>query len=247
METLREAYQMARKNDGAPGIDGVTFEAIEESGAESFLGQIREELVANTYRGTPRRHLVAVPQEVPHSLVDVVIDRSIRHQPGPVTKVVRPPSQDTIQAITHVGPRGHVLAHQQVCHFLPQPGNALLRRTRPQIHMTILPKTMRPEGVSQKVETLSPCLLDAGLRFVQRKLKPGHHTPRPIQRLSRATATENHEIIGVVDHLGLENLTPSGDPPVLQKTVHIQVGEQGTDDSSYANDNFEFVRAVRYR
>ena len=50
METLREAYQMARSNDGAPGIDGVTFEAIEESGAESFLRQIREELVSNTYR-----------------------------------------------------------------------------------------------------------------------------------------------------------------------------------------------------
>jgi RNA-directed DNA polymerase len=50
METLREAYQMAKSNDGAPGIDGVTFEAIEESGAESFLTQIREELVTNTYR-----------------------------------------------------------------------------------------------------------------------------------------------------------------------------------------------------
>ena len=50
METLREAYQMARSNDGAPGIDGVTFEAIEESGAESFLVQIRDELVTNTYR-----------------------------------------------------------------------------------------------------------------------------------------------------------------------------------------------------
>src|ERR1035438_4355439 len=50
METLREAYQMARKNDGAPGIDGVTFETIEESGAESFLRQIRDELVTNTYR-----------------------------------------------------------------------------------------------------------------------------------------------------------------------------------------------------
>jgi RNA-directed DNA polymerase len=50
METLQEAYQMARSNDGAPGIDGVTFEAIEEGGAESFLGQIRDELVNNTYR-----------------------------------------------------------------------------------------------------------------------------------------------------------------------------------------------------
>jgi RNA-directed DNA polymerase len=50
METLREAYQMARSNDGAPGIDGVTFETIEQSGTESFLEQIRAELVTNTYR-----------------------------------------------------------------------------------------------------------------------------------------------------------------------------------------------------
>ena len=49
-ETIREAYEMARSNNGAPGIDGVTFEAIEESGAESFLKQIQEELVTNTYR-----------------------------------------------------------------------------------------------------------------------------------------------------------------------------------------------------
>src|ERR1700747_3077975 len=50
METLQEAYRMAKKNDGAPGIDGVTFEAIEEGGEESFLRQIRDELVSNTYR-----------------------------------------------------------------------------------------------------------------------------------------------------------------------------------------------------
>jgi RNA-directed DNA polymerase len=55
METLREAYQMAKKNDGAPGMDGVTFEAIEESGVEMFLRQIRDELVTNTYRPTPVR------------------------------------------------------------------------------------------------------------------------------------------------------------------------------------------------
>jgi len=55
MENLREAYQMARSNNGAPGIDGVTFQAIEEGGAEAFLAQIRTELVANTYRPMPAR------------------------------------------------------------------------------------------------------------------------------------------------------------------------------------------------
>ena len=50
METLREAYRMARSNHGAPGIDGVTFEAIEENGPEGFLKRIRDELVSHTYR-----------------------------------------------------------------------------------------------------------------------------------------------------------------------------------------------------
>lgn len=50
METLHEAYQMAKHNDGAPGIDGVTFEAIEEGGLEIFLQQIRDELVSKAYR-----------------------------------------------------------------------------------------------------------------------------------------------------------------------------------------------------
>jgi RNA-directed DNA polymerase len=54
-ETLREAYRMARSNNGAPGIDGVTFQAIEEGGVEGFLGQIRTELVNNTYRPMPAR------------------------------------------------------------------------------------------------------------------------------------------------------------------------------------------------
>ena len=50
METLYEAYEMAKGNGGAPGIDGVTFETIEESGVEGFLRQIRDELLTNTYR-----------------------------------------------------------------------------------------------------------------------------------------------------------------------------------------------------
>ncbi len=49
-ETLWEAYRLAKENNGAPGIDGVTFEAIEAVGVEQFLKQLREELVHYTYR-----------------------------------------------------------------------------------------------------------------------------------------------------------------------------------------------------
>lgn len=55
METLREAYALAKKNDGAPGIDGATFAAIEESGVECFLEQIRNELVSRKYVPMPNR------------------------------------------------------------------------------------------------------------------------------------------------------------------------------------------------
>jgi RNA-directed DNA polymerase len=61
METLHAAYEMARSNDGAPGLDGVTFEAIEESGVENFLKQIRDELVSNTYR--PMRARKEIPKD----------------------------------------------------------------------------------------------------------------------------------------------------------------------------------------
>ena len=55
METLRAAYEMAEKNDGAPGIDGVTFEAIEAQGVDALLAQIRDELIGRTYQPLPAR------------------------------------------------------------------------------------------------------------------------------------------------------------------------------------------------
>ena len=54
-ETLREAYKLAKKNNGAPGIDGVTFEAIEEAGLDDFLSVIRKELVSCTYKPLANR------------------------------------------------------------------------------------------------------------------------------------------------------------------------------------------------
>jgi len=55
METLRQAYALAKENDGAPGVDEVTFEAIEAQGVDAFLEQIRDELVQRTYKPLPAR------------------------------------------------------------------------------------------------------------------------------------------------------------------------------------------------
>ncbi len=54
-ETLQEAYRMAKRNGGAPGIDGQTFAAIEEAGLQPFLESIRNELVTRSYRPAPLR------------------------------------------------------------------------------------------------------------------------------------------------------------------------------------------------
>lgn len=54
-ETLEAAYLVARKNKGAPGIDGVTFDNIEQLGRRSFLIEIQKELQNKTYRPAKNR------------------------------------------------------------------------------------------------------------------------------------------------------------------------------------------------
>ena len=60
METLQWAYRDAKENNGAPGIDGVTFADIEKAGLEAFLQQVQKELVSRTYR--PMRNRI---KEIP--------------------------------------------------------------------------------------------------------------------------------------------------------------------------------------
>src|SRR3954454_5068500 len=61
-ETLYQAYRVAKANDGAPGVDGVTFEAVEAQGLEGFLDQLRQELVERRYR-PERLRKVEIPKE----------------------------------------------------------------------------------------------------------------------------------------------------------------------------------------
>src|SRR5881409_1604253 len=60
-ETLRTAYALAKRNNGAPGIDGVTFAGIEAAGVEKFLAELRAELVTRTYRPLRNRR-VEIPK-----------------------------------------------------------------------------------------------------------------------------------------------------------------------------------------
>jgi RNA-directed DNA polymerase len=57
-DILLHAYKLARANAGAPGVDGVTFKQIEETGAEAWLSGLRKELVEKTYRPDPVRRVM---------------------------------------------------------------------------------------------------------------------------------------------------------------------------------------------
>ncbi|WP_020494234.1 reverse transcriptase domain-containing protein [Verrucomicrobium sp. 3C] len=49
-DVLAYAWQLCRKNGGAAGVDGQTFERIEEEGVERWLDRLAEEIRNKTYR-----------------------------------------------------------------------------------------------------------------------------------------------------------------------------------------------------
>ena len=57
-DILRHAYAVARNNAGAPGVDGMTFAAIEAMGLEGWLAGLRKELISKTYRPDPVRRVM---------------------------------------------------------------------------------------------------------------------------------------------------------------------------------------------
>src|SRR5271156_4928308 len=57
-DILRHAYDLARANKGAPGVDGMTFDQIDASGLATWLTRLGEELRAKTYRCQPVRRVM---------------------------------------------------------------------------------------------------------------------------------------------------------------------------------------------
>ena len=112
LETLGAAYVMAEKNDGSPGIDGVTFEDIEQEGVERFLAQIRDELVSGTYR-PQRNRRVEIPKDggkVRTLGIPTIRDRVVQ---GALKLILEPIFEADFQAGSY-GYRPKRTAHQAV-------------------------------------------------------------------------------------------------------------------------------------
>lgn len=61
-ETLHEAYRLSKRNGGAHGIDGLTFDDVEAMGRDRFIEDIRQELIGGTYRPQKNRR-VDIPKD----------------------------------------------------------------------------------------------------------------------------------------------------------------------------------------
>ena len=57
-DILEHAYEVARDNGGAAGVDGVTFAAIAAAGVEDWLSALRKALRERTYRPDPVRRVM---------------------------------------------------------------------------------------------------------------------------------------------------------------------------------------------
>ena len=63
-DVMAAAWQVVRRNGGACGVDGETFEHIKERGVNRWLGELAKELQGNTYRPRAVRQ-VMIPKKQP--------------------------------------------------------------------------------------------------------------------------------------------------------------------------------------
>lgn len=110
--TLEEAYRMVKRNNGVPGIDGMTFDDIEQQGVESFLQTIQQELINESYRPT-RNRVKEIPKANGKTRklgIPTIKDRVVQ---GAVKLIIEPVFETDFQEGSY-GYRPKRTAHQAV-------------------------------------------------------------------------------------------------------------------------------------
>ena len=90
VSTLYQAYQDAKASKGSPGLDGITFDWIEEYGVVKYLEEIGNELEDKTYKPAPNRR-VEIPKEngkkrqlgIPN-IKDRIVQGAVKHILEPI-------------------------------------------------------------------------------------------------------------------------------------------------------------------
>jgi RNA-directed DNA polymerase len=122
-DILAHAYQLARANKGAPGVDGMTFDRIEASGLENWLSRLGEELRTKAYQCQPvRRVMIPKPgggerplgiptirDRVVQTAAKLVLEPIFEADLDPAAYGYRPKrgAGDAIQAVLTLLRRGH--------------------------------------------------------------------------------------------------------------------------------------------
>jgi len=83
-DILAYAYELAKANGGAPGMDRESFDSIESGGRGRWLAAVRKDLIGQTYRPEPvRRVMIPKPGGGERPLgIPTIRDRVVQTPPS---------------------------------------------------------------------------------------------------------------------------------------------------------------------
>ena len=160
---------------------------------------------------------------IPHMPSDGIIGLACEAEP----EVLGPARHKSVEPGPQLGPGCRVPAVKQGIDLFLEPFPGLLRWLGRNEPLTGPPMPRRSEGIAQEVERLFSGVTETRLARVDRQaelLQPPRDLRQAFFRLAPAR-TEDDKVIGVGDDLS-QPLTRPGFPPVTQKAVDVDIGQQ---------------------